>query len=86
MGSQESWKPVLAVALLLMALGCGSAAQNGDASTESAGVDAAEIERLRALGYVGVGDPLPDGAEVGVLYHKRDRAQAGLNLLTSCAE
>ena len=81
-GAATRW---LAAALLL-ALSVGCAPSTPDAATagDDAGrVDPDEIERLRALGYVGLADPLPPDAAVGVLSFDRERAQPGLNLLTN---
>jgi len=46
-------------------------------------IDLDALEELRALGYVDVGEALPEGAAVGVLIHDRERSAAGLNLFTS---
>ncbi len=45
-------------------------------------VDADEAARLRALGYVEVGQPLPADARVGVVLWDRERAAPGLTLIT----
>ena len=81
-GAATRW---LAAALLLaLSVGCTPSAPDAATAGDDAGrVDPDEIERLRALGYVGLADPLPPDAAVGVLSFDRERAQPGLNLLTN---
>ena len=46
-------------------------------------VDVDDAAALRALGYVDVGEPLPEGAGTGVLRWDRERAAPGLSLVTN---
>jgi hypothetical protein len=76
--------------VLATSLACHGNAPSGanGARTESSRpeahvIDSAEVERLRALGYVNVAPALPPGAKVGVLSFDPERASAGLNLLTN---
>jgi hypothetical protein len=76
--------------VLVTALACqGDAPSRADGATAESSrpdppvVDSAEVERLRALGYVNVAPALPPGTEVGVLSYDRERASPGLNLLTN---
>ena len=72
---------IAAALLLALSIGCTPDAATVDADSGRADPD--EIERLRALGYVGLADPLSPDAAVGVLSFDRKRAQPGLNLLTN---
>jgi hypothetical protein len=78
------------VAILVHALGCSGnpstgsdPARNGGADLDPQRIDSAEVERLRALGYVNVAPALPPDAKIGVVVHDRDRASPGLNLITN---
>lgn len=70
---------LLLVWLAPFAAGCGGGA--GEAGELA--VDSAEVERLRALGYVNVAPALPSGAQVGVLTHDERKAASGLTLFTN---
>jgi hypothetical protein len=83
---------IATVVLVLCVAGCGgpstsdatdSTADPEGSTSGSERVDPEEIERLRALGYISVGDPLPPDARVGVLTFERDLARPGLNLFTN---
>jgi hypothetical protein len=82
---------IATVALLVLVAGCGgpsathaTASADPEPSTDDPrDVDTAELERLRALGYVSVGDPLPADTETGVLIFEQDLARAGVNLFTN---
>jgi hypothetical protein len=82
--STKTARSLMAALLPLVVFLCGCA---GPSATESADADsqpdASDFERLRALGYVEVGDPLPADARTGVLIHDRDRARPGLNMFTN---
>ncbi len=86
-------KRLAGAAAVLLIAGTWACGPSDDPAPDAAGrpalpsapeeVDSAEIERLRALPYVGVAAPLPPGAEVGVLRHDRERARPGLNIFTN---
>ena len=86
---RHSPPPVL-FALLLLALACNGRTPTGSDATRNEAsdhdprrIDSAEVERLRALGYVNVAPALPPDAKVGVVTYDRDRASPGLNLITN---
>jgi hypothetical protein len=62
-------------------LGCGEPEPAREAPAPE--VDAAEVERLRALGYVDVRETAPDAAPPGVSRRDAARSQPGLNFFTS---
>jgi hypothetical protein len=77
---------VAALALILPAAGCGGGPESGGAEEvepSAAEIDADELEQLRALGYAGVGEPLAEDQETGVVLHAPARAAPGLNLFTN---
>ena len=83
-------------ALLLGALlsGCGPEPERTAGETRRAAGEsgtpaedgAPDLDLLRGLGYVDVGDPLAADEQTGVLVHDPSRAAAGLNLMTSSHE
>jgi hypothetical protein len=81
----RSGDPLLAAlfALLLVLPACSGTEPPASGRADAPAIDTAEVERLRALGYVNVAPALPPGARVGVLAHDAARSASGLNLLTN---
>ena len=80
-------RPWAVLLILLLAGACaGNAPDPAQAERDkpkTGEIDPYELERLRSLGYVSVGAPLQEDAEVGVLKFDRELAQPGLNLFTN---
>jgi hypothetical protein len=82
---------LLVVALLCAVVACGGGDTPADSIAppdEAAPVDTAadieaQIRALEALGYAGVSPADDPEAPTGVVLHDRERAEPGLNLLTS---
>jgi hypothetical protein len=76
---------ILCAAVLLGLIpGCApQPATSGETPATAEGVDPEALEKLRALGYIGHADPLPPDAKIGTLSWDRERAAAGVNLITN---
>ena len=82
-GPMIQFRAMLGLALLLFMPACSGGSSNEPAQPDARQIDSAEIERLRALGYVGVGPALPPEAAAGVLTHVEARAADGVNFFVN---
>ena len=89
----DGLRRVFTTALVVVLCACGPREEvsESDAPDESAtgieagpdAIDVDEVAALRALGYVEVGEPLPEGARTGVIHWDRERAAPGLTVVTN---